>query len=94
MIAPPTSIAPSTSTPSSSTGGMTLEAIMAYLVCMDACLDTLNDELCQVNTHVGRIAQRQVVMGGYTMASSPEASEVRVMASAVLIMLRIMMMAR
>ena len=42
--------------PSSSAGGVTLEAIMAQLVCMDARLDTLSDELCQVNTRVGRIA--------------------------------------
>ena len=55
---PPTSIAPSTSASSSSASGVTLEAIMAQLVCMDAHLDTLNDELCQVNTHVGRIARR------------------------------------
>ena len=47
---------PSTSTPFSSAGGVTLEAIMAQLECMDARLDTLNDELCQVNTHVGHIA--------------------------------------
>ena len=44
---------------------------MAQLVRMDARLDTLNDELCQVNTHVGRITQRQAVMGGFTVASSP-----------------------
>ena len=44
---------------------------MAQLVHMDACLDTLSDELCQVNTCVGRIAQRQAVMGGFTVASSP-----------------------
>ena len=43
---------------------------MAQLVCMDACLDTLSDELCQVNTHVGCIAQQQAVMGGFTVASS------------------------
>ena len=42
---------------------------------MDACLYTLSDELCQVNTRVGHIAQRQAVMGGYIMASSPEATE-------------------
>ena len=41
---------PASNTPSSSAGGVTLEAIMAQLVCMDACLDTLNEELCQVNT--------------------------------------------
>ena len=58
MVAPPASIAPSTSTPSSSVGGVTLEAIMAQLVRMDARLDTLSDELCQVNTRVGRIVQR------------------------------------
>ena len=48
---------------------------MAQLVRMDARLDTLNNELCQVNTHVDRIAQRQVVMDGYTVASFLEASE-------------------
>ena len=34
------------STPSSFGGGVTLEAIIAQLVCMDARLDTLSDELC------------------------------------------------
>ena len=48
---------------------------MAQFQCMDALLDTLSDELCQVNTRVGRIARRQAVMGGYTVASSPKASE-------------------
>ena len=43
---------------------------MAQLMCMDACLDTLSDELCQVNTRVGCIAQRQAVMGGFTVTSS------------------------
>ena len=38
---------------------------------MDARLDTLSDELCQVNTRVGRIARRQVVIGGFSVASSP-----------------------
>ena len=37
---------------------------------MDAHLDTLSDELCQVNTRVGRIARRQSEMGGYTMPST------------------------
>ena len=68
---PPDSTAPSTSAASSSTGGVTLKAIMAQLVCMDACLTTLSDELCQVNTHVSRITRRQAVMGGFTLASSP-----------------------
>ena len=56
--APPASTIPSTSTPSSFVGGVTFEAIMAWLVCMDARLNTLSDELCQVNTHVGCIARR------------------------------------
>ena len=57
-MTPLTSIAPSTSAPSSSVGEVTLEAIMAQLVRMDARLNTLSDELCQVNTRVGRIARR------------------------------------
>ena len=57
MVTPLASSALSTSAPLSSAGGRALEAIMAQLVCMDACLDTLSDELCQVKTHVGRIAQ-------------------------------------
>ena len=44
---------------------------MAQLVRMDARLDTLSDELCQVNTRVGRIAQRQVATGGFTTYTSP-----------------------
>ena len=44
---------------------------MAQFVRMDAHLDTLSDELCQVNTCVGGITQRQTVMGGFTIASSP-----------------------
>ena len=55
-VAPPTSSAPSTSAPSSSTSSMTLEDIMAQLVRMDAGLDTPSDELCHVNTRIGRIA--------------------------------------
>ena len=39
-------IAPSSFAPSSSTGAMTLEAIMAQLVHMDAYLDTFSDALC------------------------------------------------
>ena len=51
------STTPSSSAPSSSASGVTFESIMAQLVRMDARLDTLNDELCQVNTRVGRIAR-------------------------------------
>ena len=56
MATPLTFFAPTTSSPSSLASGVTLEAIMAQLVRMDARLDTLSDELCQVNTRVGRIA--------------------------------------
>ena len=38
---------------------------------MDACLDTFTDELCQVNTHVGRIARRQAHLGGFVESPSP-----------------------
>ena len=44
---------------------------MSQLVCIDARLDTLSDKLCQVNTHVGRIAQWQAAMGGFTTYTSP-----------------------
>ena len=44
------------------------------LQCMDARFNTLTNELCQVNTHVGLIARRHVEMGGYTVASLPVAS--------------------
>ena len=67
----PTSTAPSTFAPLSSMGGVTLEAIMAQLVCIDARLETLSDELCQVNTRVGCIARRQAVMGGFITYTSP-----------------------
>ena len=50
---------------------------MAKLVRMDARLDILSNELCQVNTRVSRIARRQAVMGSFTIASSssPPTSE-------------------
>ena len=41
---------------------------------MDARLNTLSDELCQVNTRVGRIARRQAEISGYTVPSIPMAS--------------------
>ena len=43
---------------------------MAQFQHMDARLNILSDKLCQVNTHVGRIARRQAEMGGYTMPST------------------------
>ena len=53
----PTPLAPSIFAPSSSMSRVTLEDIMVQLQRMDARLDTLSDELCRVNTHVGRIAR-------------------------------------
>ena len=38
---------------------------------MDTCLDTLSTELYQVNVHVGRIARRQVTMGGFAPEATP-----------------------
>ncbi|KAK9992506.1 hypothetical protein SO802_027491 [Lithocarpus litseifolius] len=70
--APPTTLAPS-----SSSSSITLEDIMAQLQCIDARLDILSDELCQVNSRVGRIARRQAVMGGFVPSLPPtlEASD-------------------
>ena len=52
---PPTPSIPSTSTFSSSSGVVTLEAIMEQIEHMDACLDTLSTELYQVTTHDSHI---------------------------------------
>ena len=38
---------------------------------MDARRDTLSTELYQVNVRVGRIAQRQAVIGGFVLKASP-----------------------
>ena len=46
---------------------------MAQFQRMDARLDTIIDELCQVNTCVACIARRQAEIGGYTMPSTPVA---------------------
>ena len=77
MAAPPTPSASSTSAPFSSAGGVTLDAIMVQFQRMDACLDNISDELCQVNTHADRIARRQVRLGVFVESPSPppEASE-------------------
>ena len=50
---------------------------MAQLQRMDARLNTLSDELCQVNTRVNCIARRQARLGGFieSPSPSPEASE-------------------
>ena len=50
---------------------------MAQLQRMDARLDTLSDELCQMNTRVSRISWRQARLGGFveSPSPSPEASK-------------------
>ena len=71
-INPATSDVPSSSAPSTSTtGGVTLKAIMAQLQCMDARLDSLTDEMCQVNTCLGCIAHQQARLGGFAPSPSP-----------------------
>ena len=44
---------------------------MAQLQCMDAFLDTLSDELCQVNTRVSRIARQKACLGDFVESPSP-----------------------
>ena len=44
---------------------------MAQLQRMDARLDTLSTELCQVNVHVSCIARRQASMGGFAPEATP-----------------------
>ena len=44
---------------------------MAQLQRMDARLDTLSTEMYQINVRVGRIARRQVTMGGFASEASP-----------------------
>ena len=62
--------------PSSLVVSVTLEAIMAWLQQMEvdfgARLDYLIDDMCQINTQVGRIARRKALLGGF--APSLEAS--------------------
>ena len=62
---------------SSSSGGMTLEAIMVQLQRIIARLNILTNEMSQVTTHVGRIARRQARLGGFIASPhlSPKASE-------------------
>ena len=70
-VAPPIPLAPSTFAPSTSVGGVTLDAIMAQLQRMNACLDTLSTELYQVNTCVGHIARRHARLGGFVESPFP-----------------------
>ena len=69
--APPTLSASSTFAPSTSVGGVTLDAIMVQLQRMDAHLDTLTIEMYQVNTRVDHIARRQALLGGFVESPSP-----------------------
>ena len=71
LAVPSTPSGPSTSTPFSSMGGVTLDAIMAQLHCKDTRLDTLFTKLYQVNTRVDRIARWQAHLGGFVESPSP-----------------------
>ena len=44
---------------------------MLQLQRMDASHDTLSDELCQVNTRIGRIARQQARLRGLAASPSP-----------------------
>ena len=44
---------------------------MAQFQHMDARLDTLTDELCQVNSRIGRITRWQARLGGFVASPSP-----------------------
>ena len=70
-VDPPASTILSTSAFSSSSGGVTLEAITTQLQCMNARLDSLSYKLCQVNTCVGYIARRQARLSGFSASPSP-----------------------
>ena len=75
FVVPPSSSTPSTSIPSSSVVGVTLDAIMEQLQWMHADfggrLDYLTDEMCQMNTMIGCIAHRQARISGYGPSPSP-----------------------
>ena len=50
---------------------MTLEEVMTQLRHVDAHLDTLSDELCQVNTRASCNARRQARLGDFVASPSP-----------------------
>ena len=58
---------------------VSLATIMDQLQLMCAnfgsCLDHLFDEMCQMNTRIGRIAHRQSHLGGFAHSPSPEPTE-------------------
>ena len=57
--------------------GVTFNVIMVQVQHNNARLDTLSDELCQVNTRVDRITRRHAHLGGFVKSpsSSPKASK-------------------
>ena len=71
----PSSTPSSSAASSSMAGGVTLKAIMEQLQRIQAdfggCLDYLTDEMCQMNTQVGRIARQQARMASLTPSPSP-----------------------
>ena len=62
MATPLASSTPSTSASSTSTGGVTIEAVIAQLQRMDARFDTLNTELYQLNTCVVILHDNMLVL--------------------------------
>ena len=44
---------------------------MAQFQHMDACLSSLTDDMCQMNTSVNRIARQQAHLGGFIVSPSP-----------------------
>ena len=70
LVALSTSSSPSTSTPSLSAGGVTLDATNGT-TSLQRCFDTLFAELYQVNTRVNHIARRQAHLGGFVESPSP-----------------------
>ena len=61
---------PSTSAPSTSAEGVTLDAIIEQLQHMDARLDTLSIELYQVNIYVDYITRQQTRLDGFVESPS------------------------
>ena len=58
---------------------VTLEAIMAWLQQMEADfgarLDYLTDDMCQINTQVGRIARQKALLGGFVPSLEASTNE-------------------
>ena len=97
MVTPSASSTPSTSASSTSTGGVTIEAVIEQLQRMDACFDTLTTELYQLNTCVSHIARQHARLGGFieSPSPSPKASEdgTKMVTPMVVILIRMRMLA-